>query len=132
MNPLCVEEGVGLIPWSPLARGLLARPKPEDAEVVSDATERSRSDDYSPKLYDDASWAIVDAVEAVAEARGVQMAEVALAWLLSRPGVVAPVVGATKLDHLDAAVRALELELAQDELERLEAPYQPRGVRGYT
>ncbi len=91
MVPLCLEMGVGLIPWSPLARGLLTRPRPNDANVRSGGTARSEHDDYSPTLYDHASdWRVVDAVERVAAARGISMAEVALAWLLSRPGVVAP------------------------------------------
>jgi len=101
--------------------------------VRSGGTTRAESDDYSPKLYDQASdWDAVDAVERVAKARGVTMAEVALAWLLGRPGVVAPIVGATKLDHLEAALRALALKLTADEQAALEAPYQPHPVRGFT
>jgi aryl-alcohol dehydrogenase-like predicted oxidoreductase len=132
MIPLCVEEGVGLIPWSPLARGLLARPRPAGGGVRHDATARAAVDDYSEQLYDAPSdFEVVDAVERVAARRGVQMAEVALAWLLSRPGVAAPIVGATKLSHLETAVRALDLELTPEEIEELEAPYQPHGVRGH-
>jgi aryl-alcohol dehydrogenase-like predicted oxidoreductase len=133
MIPLCLEAGVGLIPWSPLARGLLARPRPADAQVRSGGTTRAESDDYSPRLYDHASdWDVVDAVQRVAQARGVTMAETALAWLLDRPGVVAPIVGATKLEHLETALRALSLKLTPEEQRSLEAPYQPHAVRGFT
>ncbi|HEX4600644.1 MAG TPA: aldo/keto reductase [Gemmatimonadales bacterium] len=133
MIPLCRAAGVGLIPWSPLARGLLTRPRPADAQVRSGGTTRAGSDDYSPRLYDHPSdWEVVDAVERVAHARGVSMGEIALAWLLGRPGVVAPIVGATKLEHLEAALRALELSLTPDEQASLEAPYAPHAVRGYT
>jgi aryl-alcohol dehydrogenase-like predicted oxidoreductase len=133
MMPLCRHAGLGVIPWSPLARGLLTRPKPADAAVRTDATARSRSDDYSPKLYDtEGDWDVVDAVERVAAARGVSMAEVALAWLLGRPGVAAPIVGATKIEHLDAAIRALDVTLGDEEVVALEAPYRPHGVRGFS
>ncbi|HEU5261940.1 MAG TPA: aldo/keto reductase [Gemmatimonadales bacterium] len=133
MNPLCLHAGVGLIPWSPLARGLLTRPRPADAQVRSGGTTRAESDDYSTRLYDHPSdWEVVDAVHRVATARGVTMAEVALAWLLGRPGVVAPIVGATKLEHLEAALRALELKLTPQERESLEKPYAPHAVRGFT
>jgi aryl-alcohol dehydrogenase-like predicted oxidoreductase len=132
MIPLCLDQGVGLVPWSPLARGLLARPRPAEAVVRHDRTARSASDDYSPRLYDHPSdWDVVDAVQRIAEARGVAMPEVALAWLLGRPGVVAPIVGATKLDHLTTAIRALELKLSGEEVAALEAPYRPHPVRGH-
>jgi aryl-alcohol dehydrogenase-like predicted oxidoreductase len=128
MIPLCQAEGVGIIPWSPLARGRLARPR---ADASPSGTARAQSDDFANRLYDDEAMeqAIVDAVHAVAAERGTEPATVALAWLLARPGVVAPIVGATKPHHLDAAVSALELELTPDEMARLEAPYRPRGVR---
>ena len=133
MIPLCLDAGVGLMPWSPLARGLLARPRPADAQVRSGGTSRAASDDYSPRLYDQpGDWDVVDAVQRLAVARGVAMAEVALAWLLGRPGVAAPIIGATKLDHLESALRALALELTPDERAGLEAPYQPHAVRGFT
>jgi aryl-alcohol dehydrogenase-like predicted oxidoreductase len=132
MIPLCLEAGVGLMPWSPLARGTLTRPRPADGRVRHDATARSASDDYSPRLYDSPSdWDVVDAVDRVARARGVAMAEVALAWLLSRPGVIAPIIGATKLEHLETALRALTLTLTPEETVALEAPYRPHGVRGH-
>ena len=132
MIPLCLDQGVGLVPWSPLARGLLARPRPIGAAVRNDLTARASSEDYAPRLYDHPSdWDVVDAVDKVARALGVPMAEVALAWLLGRPGVVAPIVGATKLDHLTTAIRALDLKLTSDELAALEAPYRPHSVRGH-
>jgi aryl-alcohol dehydrogenase-like predicted oxidoreductase len=137
MIPLCLAEGVGVLPWSPLARGMLARPRPAagdgGAGGVADAgTARAESDTFSTRLYDSpGDWEVVDAVQRVAEARGVGMAEVALAWLLSRPGVVAPIVGATKPHHLEAALRALDLTLTEEERAALEAPYRPHAVKGH-
>ena len=132
MVPLCVEEGVGMIPWSPLARGLLARPRPADSRFTGGGTTRAGSDPYAEGLYDaPADFDVVDAVQRVAEARGVGMSAVALAWLLGRPGVVAPIVGATKLAHLDAALAALEVQLTAEEVAALEAPYRPHAVRGF-
>ncbi len=130
MLPLCLEEGIGVLPWSPLARGLLAgtRTGPADRE----ATPRAASDDYTRQLYDHPADAdVIDATRSVARARGVPMARVALAWLLSRPGVTAPIVGATKLAHLDEALAALDLALSPEEVAALEAPYHPHGVRGF-
>ena len=130
MIPLCLEEGVGLIPWSPLARGMLARPRPAEQSLAAAGTARSSNDPYAAKLYDAASdWEVVDAVERVATRRGEAMAEVALAWLLSRPGVAAPIIGATKLSHLETAVRALDVQLTPDDVAELEAPYEPHAVR---
>ena len=130
MLPLCQAEGVAVIPWSPLARGLLAgtRRSPDDAA----STRRAESDDFARKLYDQAGdQEVIDAVRLVAQARGVSPARVALAWLLSRPAVVAPIIGATKLEHLDEAVAALDLELSEEEVRQLEAPYRPHPVRGF-
>ncbi len=133
MIPLCLAEGIGLVPWSPLARGLLTRPRPADGDVRGGGTARAGSDDYSPKLYDSpGDLDVVDAVERIAKARGVTMAEVGIAWLLGHPGVVAPIIGATKMDHLEAAIRALDLQLSAEERAALEAPYTPHAVRGYT
>jgi aryl-alcohol dehydrogenase-like predicted oxidoreductase len=132
MIPLCLAEGVGLIPWSPLARGLLARPRPAGGEQAAAGTARAGSDAYAREMYDQPSdWDVVDAVERVAAARGAAMSAVALAWLLARPGVAAPIVGATKLAHLDAALDALALRLTDDETAQLEAPYRPHPVRGF-
>jgi aryl-alcohol dehydrogenase-like predicted oxidoreductase len=129
MLPLCAEEGIGVIPWSPLARGLLAgsRKSKEDRQ----STPRAGSDAFAEKLYDHPSdWDVVEAVKRVAAARGSSMAEVSLAWLLSKPVVTAPIVGATKLEHLDAAIRALDVQLTAEEIQALEAPYKPHAVRG--
>jgi aryl-alcohol dehydrogenase-like predicted oxidoreductase len=130
MIPLCAAEGVGIIPWSPLARGLLARPRPATSDLRDAGTTRSGNDAYATRMYDSpGDWDVVDAVERVAGRRGDAMAEVALAWLLSRPGVTAPIVGATKLSHLEAAVRALDVRLDADDVRELEAPYRPHAVK---
>ena len=131
MIPLCEAEGIGMVPWSPLARGMLAgtRTSLDDRE----STGRAKADTYAHDLYNDpAGWDIVTAVQSVAGERGVSPAEVSLAWLLSKPAVAAPIVGATKLDHLDAAVRAVELKLEPGEIERLEAPYRPQEIQGHS
>jgi len=130
MIPLCQAEGIGVIPWSPLARGLLAgtRKAPDDKTP----TTRAGSDEYAWKLYDHpADIDVMRACQEVAAERGVPPAQVALAWLLSKPAVTAPIVGATKLDHLQTAIRALEVKLSEEEIRRLEAPYQPHPVRGF-
>jgi aryl-alcohol dehydrogenase-like predicted oxidoreductase len=130
MIPLCLAEGLGVIPWSPLARGLLAR----GAEAVGDrtATPRAGTDAYADQLYDSpGDRDVVAANQRVAEARGVSPAETALAWLLGRPGVAAPIVGATKPHHLEAALRALDLTLTDEERAALEAPYLPHAVKGH-
>ena len=130
MLPLCAAERIAVIPWSPLARGLLAggRNAPGDRTT----TTRAATDDFGHTLYDEADdWALVDAVRAVAVERGVSMSEVALAWLLSKSVVTAPIVGATKLAHLDAAIRAIDLALSPGEITRLEAAYRPHPIRGH-
>lgn len=130
MLPLCVDQGIGVIPWSPLARGLLGggRARGSHASSLRDDGDGVLAD----QLYDHpADWDVVEATVRVARARGVQPAQVALAWLLSRPAVVAPIVGATKLEQLDAAVAAVDLTLSAEECAALEAPYQPHPVRGW-
>jgi len=122
MLPLCLDQGVGVIPWSPLARGLLAR---------TGTTTRSGSDPLGDQYYGEADVPVVTALRAVAEARGLPPATVALAWLLGRPGVTAPIVGATKEHHLDDAVAAVDVRLTDEEVARLEAPYQPHAVLGH-
>ena len=124
MHPLCLDQGVGVIPWSPLARGRLAREWGVE-------TERSGTDVFGATLYDDGDRAIVEAVGRVAERRGVPRAQVALAWLLQRPAVTAPIVGATKERHLSDAVAALELTLDESELVELESPYRPHLPAGF-
>ena len=128
MNPLCLDQGVGLIPWSPLARGLLAGTRDRGGQRL---TVRAANDPFAEELYDDADFDVVDAVREVAGKRGVPAAQVALAWLAGRPGVTAPIVGATKPGHVNDAVAALDLTLAQEEIARLEAPYKPHMIRGH-
>ncbi|MEU8687746.1 aldo/keto reductase [Streptomyces sp. NPDC048665] len=124
MLPLCADQGVGVIPWSPLARGRLTR----DWDAGS---ARSESDAILRNLYQPDDKRIVDAVAAIAESRGVPRAQVALAWVASRPGVTAPIVGATKAHHLEDAVAALDLRLTDEEVRRLEEPYTPCGISGH-
>ncbi len=132
MMPLCISEGVGVIPWSPLARGILTRPRPAGGSVRTSDTARSGIDHYSVELYEGtAQWSIVDAIEAIATKRGIAMAEVALAWLLAKPGVTAPIIGATNLSHLDSAVAAVETTLSSDEIASIDAPYQAQAVKGH-
>jgi aryl-alcohol dehydrogenase-like predicted oxidoreductase len=124
MIPLCHEEGLGIIPWSPLARGVLTRPR----EKTKGATTRSTNDAHADRLYAAADWEIVDAVERVATDRAVPMAQIGLAWVLSKRDVTAPIIGATKIKHLEDAIGALDLTLSADEIASLEAPYTPKPV----
>ncbi len=129
MIPQCVDQGVGVIPWSPLARGLLAGTRTRDGEQ---RTARSGSDSFIDSLYTSAAdFDVVDRVREVAGRRGVPPAQVALAWLLHRPGVTAPIVGATGLGHLQDALAAEELALSEDEMRQLEEPYVPHAVSGH-
>ena len=130
MLPLCVDQGLGVIPWSPLARGLLGGKRKRGGHGMS---LRDDGDGVlSDQLYDHpGDWDVVDATIRVAERRGVQPAQVALAWLLSRPAVTAPIVGTTTLQQLDAAVAATALQLTAEECAELEAPSQPHPVRGW-
>ena len=124
MLPLCDDQGIGVIPWSPLARGRLTRP-------WDSSTPRSESDDFGRALYSDADKTVVDAVLKVASDRGVAPAQVALAWVLSKSVVTSPIVGATKSHHLDDAVAALSLHLEDAEIAILEESYQPHTVVGF-
>jgi aryl-alcohol dehydrogenase-like predicted oxidoreductase len=129
MIPQCIDQGVGIIPWSPLARGLLAGTRSRDGQRH---TTRAGSDPFADSLYDHpADFDVVDAVVAVAEERGVPAAQVALAWFWHKPGVTAPIVGATKHEHLADALGAESLKLSDDELARVEAPYVPHRVLGH-
>ncbi|WP_299193820.1 aldo/keto reductase [uncultured Erythrobacter sp.] len=121
MLPLCEAEGVGVIPWSPLARGRLARP-------VGEETVRSKTDGFGKVIYpeDEADNAVIGALAELAEARGRPMASLALAWHFTKPAVAAPIIGATKASHIDAAVAALDIELTADEVAALEAAYRPK------
>jgi aryl-alcohol dehydrogenase (NADP+) len=128
MNPLCVAEGVGLIPWSPLARGVLAGNR-------TASTTRARTDDFSKQLYGkeiaEADQRVVDRVGDVAKERGIPAAQIALAWLLHKPGVVAPIIGASKPHHLADAVAAEKVKLSAEEIARLEEPYVPHAIAGH-
>jgi aryl-alcohol dehydrogenase-like predicted oxidoreductase len=129
MLPLCLAEGIGVLPWSPLARGRLAR-----AWETQPSTVRGQSDEYAKKLYsgnEEADKPVVDRLGEIAKARGIPRAQIALAWLLHKPAVTAPIVGATKAHHLEEAVAALDVKLSDAEIEALEAPYVPHRVVGF-
>ena len=129
MIPLCLDQGVGCIPWSPLARGVLAGNRTRDGGRL---TTRSTTDPFTDYLYEQPTdFDVVEATQAVAGARGVPTAQVALAWLLSKPGVTAPIVGSTKLTHLEDALAAERLELTAEEIAALEKPYVPHPVLGH-
>ncbi len=130
MNPLCVAEGVGLIPWSPLARGFLAGNRTPDK---SGETARAQTDNLAQAYYFQPSdFAVLERVTALAQKHGVKPAQIALAWMLHKPGVVAPIVGASKLAHLEDAVAAVEIALTPEEIADLEAPYTPREILGHS
>lgn len=124
MLPLCVDQGVGVIPWSPLARGFLTR----DA---AQATSRSETDEFGKTLYGTANLEIVQAVADIAAERGVSRAAVGLAWVAKHPAVTAPIVGATKPHHIADAMTSLDVQLTADELARLEGPYTPQPIQGH-
>jgi aryl-alcohol dehydrogenase-like predicted oxidoreductase len=124
MLPLCRDQGVGVVPWSPLARGRLTR----DWDAT---TARSRTDTFGRNLYQDGDREIVDAVARIAAERDVPRAQIALAWLLHQDTVTAPIVGATRAEHLDDAVAAVDLELPEKDVEQLERPYKPRAISGH-
>ena len=128
MLPQCLDMGVGVIPWSPLARGVLAGSRSREGER---RTTRAASDNFADFLYDEGDFDVVDRTIEVAGARNVPAAQVALAWLLHQPTVTAPIVGATKLGHLDDAVAAVDLDLSDDEIVRLTERYRPKTVRGH-
>ena len=129
MIPLCLDQGVGVIPWSPLARGLLAGNR---ERTGGQRTVRAGSDPLADEMYVDADFDVVDVVRAVAGERGLPPARIALAWLLGRPAVSAPIVGATRLSHLDDAIAAVDLTLTDEEVSRLEAPYLTHPVIGHS
>lgn len=132
MNPYCLDTGVGLIPWSPLARGFLAGNRSR-GDAAAGATSRAATDDIALKLYyRDEDFAVVEALKAVAAARGASPATVAYAWLLSRPGVAAPIVGVSSVAQLEQASAALEIALTAEEVAALEAPYRPHSIAGHT
>jgi aryl-alcohol dehydrogenase-like predicted oxidoreductase len=129
MNPLCRDQGVGIIPWSPLARGRLAR------GPVTDSTARSQTDRFGKVLYGSSEAAdvrVLERVQTVAKTRGVPNAQVALAWLLRQPGVTSPIIGATKMQHLEDAAAAVSLRLSDEEARQLAEPYVPHAVAGHS
>ena len=130
MIPLCRDQGVGLIPWSPLARGFLAGNRTRDK---SGSTMRARTDEFAQQLYyqpDD--FTVADRVQEVAREHSRKPTQIALAWILSRPGLTAPIIGASKMEHLDDAVAALEVKLGADDIKRLEEPYRPHPILGHS
>jgi aryl-alcohol dehydrogenase-like predicted oxidoreductase len=129
MIPLCLDQGVGVIPWSPLARGVLAGNRSRQGER---RTTRADTDDFTNYLYNQPTdFDVVERTAEVAATHGVPPAQVALAWLLGKPGVTAPIVGATRADHVTDALAAEQLELTDDDVTRLEEPYVPHPVLGH-
>jgi aryl-alcohol dehydrogenase-like predicted oxidoreductase len=128
MIPQCLDMGVGVIPWSPLARGVLAGNRTRGGGKL---TTRANTDSFADYLYSDADFDVVDRVVELAAQRGVAPAQVALAWLLHKPGVSAPIIGATKTEHVEDALAGEQLSLSEEEIARLEEPYVPHAVRGH-
>jgi aryl-alcohol dehydrogenase (NADP+) len=129
MIPLCIEEGVAVIPWSPLARGFLAGNRTQDK---GGETTRAKSDNFAHAMYySEADFAVLRAAEELADARGVKPAQIALAWMLHKPGITAPIIGASKMYQLDEAIAAAEITLTADEVKSLEAAYVPHVVLGH-
>jgi aryl-alcohol dehydrogenase (NADP+) len=129
MIPLCLDQRIGVIPWSPLARGFLAGNR---STAKAGETTRSKSDEFAHSMYyqpDD--FAVVDRLKIVAAEIGKTMAQTALAWMLSKPFITAPIVGASKMSHLEQAVEALSITLSAAQIQAMEAPYQPHGVKGH-
>jgi aryl-alcohol dehydrogenase-like predicted oxidoreductase len=130
MIPFCQNEGIGIIPWSPLARGFLAGNRSHEDWG---ATLRSKTDAFAQEMYyQESDFTVVERVVELAEKRGVRPAQIALAWILNRPGITAPIIGASKLSHLEDAIGALEIQLSADEMNSLEEPYQPHPVLGHS
>jgi aryl-alcohol dehydrogenase (NADP+) len=126
MLPLCADQGVGVIPWSPLARGFLAGGRGSPGEGN---TERARTDEFAPRLYyREPDYKVLEALETVARARGVPNMQIALAWVLKNPAITSPIIGTSKAHHLDDALAALKIILTDDEVKALEAPYKPKPV----
>jgi len=134
MIPLCLDQRIGCIPWSPLARGFLTGSrKPGELEAGKTQTTRSRTDDFAHKLYyRDSDFTVVDRVAEIAKQRGVKPAQIALAWILSRPVVSAPIIGASKLTQLEDALSALDVQLTAAEIASLEEPYEPHPILGHS
>ena len=129
MIPLCVDQGIGLIPWSPMARGFFAGNRKRGG---GGETTRAQSDPFANGLYfRDEDFVVADRVAEIGNERGVSGSQVALAWILSKPYVHSPIIGATKMDHLDQAIAALDIKLSDDEIKRLEEPYKPHPILGH-
>ena len=130
MIPLCIDQGVGLIPWSPLARGFLAGNRKRDG---GGDTARAKSDDYADEMYfRENDFTIIESVKKIAEKRSVTNAQIALAWMLNKSHITAPIIGASKMEHLDQAIAALDIDLSEDEVSSLEEAYQPHPVLGHS
>jgi aryl-alcohol dehydrogenase (NADP+) len=130
MIPLCRDQGIGLLPWSPLARGFLAGNRTRDK---GGETMRSRSDNFAHDMYySNADFAIADCAAEIAAKRGVAPAQIALAWMLQKPWITSPIIGAGKMHYLDQALAALEIRLDDDEMRALEAPYEPHPILGHS
>jgi aryl-alcohol dehydrogenase (NADP+) len=129
MNPLCRAEGVAITPWSPLARGLLSGKYAQD---MSGDTTRAKTDQLTPKFFQSSDLEVVDRAVALAKQRGVTPAQIALAWLMHQPGLTGPIIGATKMNHLEEAVAAVDIELTTEECEYLEELYQPHPILGHS
>lgn len=130
MMPLCLSEGIGVIPWSPLARGFLSGNRTREEWG---ATSRAKTDDFAHQMYyQESDFTVVERVEEVADQKGVSPSQIALAWLLHQPGVTAPIIGASKMPHLEENVAALDIELSTEELNSLQEPYTPHPVLGHS
>ncbi len=130
MIPLCIDQGVGVIPWSPLARGFLAGNRKREEHTP---TARAKTDDYARSMYfADADFDVVDKVVTIAQARGVTPAQIALAWLLHKPGITSPIIGASKMRHLEEAAAAVDIQLSDAEIKQIEEPYIPHGILGHS
>src|SRR5262245_60351326 len=130
MIPLCVDQGIGLIPWSPMARGFLAGNRKRGG---GGDTERANNDPFGVSMYfRDEDFTVADCAAEIAKERGVSQSQIALAWVLNKPFVHSPIIGATKMDHLDQAIAALDIKLSDDEMKKLEEPYRPHPVLGHS
>jgi aryl-alcohol dehydrogenase (NADP+) len=130
MIPFCQDQGIGLLPWSPMARGFFAGDRKRGG---GGETSRSNNDPFAKGLYfRDEDFAVADCAAEVAKERGVTASQIALAWVLNKPYVHSPIIGATKMDHLDQAIAAIDIKLSDDELKRLEEPYKPHPVLGHS
>jgi aryl-alcohol dehydrogenase (NADP+) len=133
MIPLCLSEGIGLIPWSPLARGFLAGNRKANEDKKHSETTRARTDEYAHSLYyRESDFTVVDRLSEIAQARGVKNAQVALAWILSRPGITSPILGVSKPYQLEDALAAMSIQLTSEEIAKLEEPYEPHPVLGHS